>query len=176
MSFYQSLAKYGAKYVGEARLFKYGFNLSPMYRRSTARIQTVSDDLLQVSVKLPLSYKNMNYVGTIFGGSMFSALDPIPMVQLINLIGDDFVVWDKSAQIIFKRPAREHLYAKFSYTTEELEKIKARVATEKEIDIVKVTRLTDKSGTTTFCEVHKTIYVADKAHYRAKRKARSLNK
>jgi hypothetical protein len=114
----------------------------------------------------------MNYVGTIFGGSMFSALDPIPMVQLINLIGDDYVVWDKSAQIIFKRPAREHLYARFSYTTEELEQIKARVATEKEIDIVKVTRLMDKAGTTTFCEVHKTIYVADKAHYRAKREAR----
>ena len=169
MSFYQSLAKTGSKYLGKAKLFKHGFNLSPMYRRSTARILSVSDDLLKVKSRVPLSYKNSNYVGSIFGGSMFSAVDPIPMVQLINLLGDDYVVWDKSAEIFFKRPAREGLFAEFNYTTEELADIKARVATENEIDIVKTTQLTDQTGTTVFCEVRKTIYVADKVYYRAKR-------
>ncbi|MEL6988648.1 MAG: DUF4442 domain-containing protein, partial [Bacteroidota bacterium] len=67
----------------------YGFNLSPMYRRSVGKIVHVSDDLLKVEIKLPLNYKNRNYVNSIFGGSMFSAVDPIPMVQLINLIGDE---------------------------------------------------------------------------------------
>ncbi len=169
MSFYQTLAKTGTKYLGQALLFKHGFNLSPMYRRSTARITEVTEDLLHVRIKLPLSYKNSNYVGSIFGGSLFSAVDPIPMVQLINLLGDDYVVWDKSAEIAFKRPARETLYAEFSYTPEELEGIKARVAAENEIDIVKTTQLMDQAGDTVFCEVRKTIYVADKGFYRAKR-------
>ena len=46
------------------------------------------------------------------------------MVQLLNIIGDDYVVWDKSAAIFFKRPARENLYAEFVYTTEEIADIK----------------------------------------------------
>ncbi|TXF85954.1 DUF4442 domain-containing protein [Neolewinella aurantiaca] len=172
MSFYQSLAKTGTRYFGKAFLFKHGFNLSPMYRRSTARITKVTGDMLKVKIRLPLSYKNSNYVGSIFGGSMFSAVDPIPMVQLINLLDENYVVWDKSAEISFRIPAREDLYAEFTYTEEELAEIKARIASEREIDIVKVTRLTDKTGSKVFCEVRKTVYVADKDYYREKRAAR----
>jgi len=106
MSIYQKIAEVGPKYIGKARLFKYGFNLSPMYRRTTARIKEVSDDLMSIKIKLPISYKNRNYVNTIFGGSMFSAVDPIPMVQLMNLLDDSYVVWDKSAQIFFQTPSQ----------------------------------------------------------------------
>ena len=101
MSFYQKIAEIGPRYIGKDKLFKYGFNFSPMYRRSTAKITDVSEDLLNVKVKVPISYKNKNYVNSIFGGSMFSAVDPIPMVQLINLLEDKYVVWDKSAEIFF---------------------------------------------------------------------------
>lgn len=48
MSFYQSLAKTGTRFLGKAKIFKHGFNLSPMYRRSTARITSVSENLLRV--------------------------------------------------------------------------------------------------------------------------------
>ena len=170
MSLYQKVADFGSKFIKRPTLFKYGFNLSPMYRRSTAKITQVSEDLSQVKIVLPISYKNRNYVNSIFGGSMFSAVDPIPMVQLINILGDQYVVWDKSAQIAFKRPARENLYATFIYESSELEEIKNRVAQEKEIEIVKSTLLTNQEGSKGFCEVHKTIYVADKAFYKEKRK------
>ena len=150
-------------------MFKYGFNLSPMYRRTTARVTDVSSDLLNIQIRLPLSYKNKNYVNSIFGGSLFSAVDPIPMVQLMNLVGGDYVCWDKSAEIFFKRPAKEDLYAEFEYTLEELKKIKDRIAKEGEIEIVKTTLLTNKEKTIIFCEVHKTIYVAEKAFYKYKR-------
>ena len=63
-----------------------------MYRRSTGRITSVSDDLFMVKVKIPISYKNKNYVGAIFGGSMQAATDPIYMIQLLNILGDDYVV------------------------------------------------------------------------------------
>ena len=99
MSFYQKLTAVGTKFISKHKLFKHGFNLSPMYRRSTARIVEVSEDLKQIRSKLPISYKNRNYVNSIFGGSMFAAVDPIPMVQLMNLLGDGYVVWDKAAQI-----------------------------------------------------------------------------
>lgn len=169
---YKQLMKIGQRFLGLPTLFKYGYNWSPMYRRSTARIQSVSADLLTITIKLPISYKNRNYVGSIFGGSMFAAVDPIPMVQLMNLIGDDYVVWDKSAEIYFKRPAREDLYAEFNFTPEEVEKIKFQVAELNEIDIFKTTQLTNKNKTIVYCEVKKTIYIAEKEYHKAKRSKR----
>ena len=172
MSFYQKLSKVGSKYIGLPKLLKWGFNLSPMYRRSTARIQSVSADLLTIVIKLPLSYKNKNYMGTIFGGSMFSAVDPIPMVQLINLLGHRYVIWDKSAEISFRRPGNVDLYADFEYSQEELNNIEANVRTHQEIEITKVTQLTDKNKSTVYCEVRKTIYISDKEFFRNKRAAK----
>lgn len=160
----------GVKFISKPKLLKYGFNISPMYRRSTARIISVSDDLLTIKIKLPISYKNRNYVNSIFGGSMFAAVDPIPMVQLINLIGDDFVVWDKAAEIKFKRPAKEHLYADFTFTLEELDDIKNRAVKENEIEIIKTTKLSNKDNTIIYCEVKKTIYIANKAYFKEKQK------
>ncbi|MBP3943533.1 DUF4442 domain-containing protein [Sphingobacteriaceae bacterium WQ 2009] len=170
MAFYQNLSRLGSKYLGLANTFKWGFNLSPMYRRTTARIVYVSNDLLHVTIKLPINYKNRNYVGTIFGGSMFSAVDPIPMVQLINLLNSNYVVWDKSAEIYFKRPGNQDLYADFQYTKEEIDAIIARVKNEKEILLVKTTQLTNKDKTKVFCEVKKTIYIAEKQFFKEKRK------
>ncbi len=169
MSVYQKLADIGSKFIKKHTLFKYGFNLSPMYRRSTARVTHVSEDLLQVTVKLPITYKNRNYVNSIFGGSMFSAVDPIPMVQLINLLDKNYVVWDKSAEILFKRPAKEHLYAEFSYTSQELDTIRTKVGLENEMEIVKITNLTNRDKTQVFCQVKKTIYIADKSYFKKKR-------
>ncbi len=172
VSIYSQLAELGSQYFKRSTLFRYGFNWSPMYRRSTGRIISVSEDLLTIRVIVPISYKNRNYVNSIFGGSMFASVDPIPMVQLINLLGDDFVVWDRSAEIVFKRPAREDLYAEFLCSEQELEEIKARVAQETEINIVKTTLLTDRSGSTVFCQVDKTLYITTKEHYRDKQKRR----
>ena len=169
MSIYQKLTKIGSKFLGKHILFKHGFNLSPMYRRSTGKVTNVSEDLMNISIKLPINYKNRNYVNSIFGGSMFSAVDPIPMVQLMNILGEDYVVWDKSAEIFFKRPAKESLYADFVYVHEEVAEIKKRVSEENEITIVKKTELMDKAKSKVFCEVRKTIYVADKAFYKKKR-------
>ena len=169
MSIYQKIAAYGVRYFSKDVLFKYGFNWSPMYRRTTARIIHASKDLLRIDIVLPISYRNRNFVNSIFGGSMFAAVDPIPMVQLINLLDDRYIDWDKSAEIAFKRPARENLYASFCYAPEELADIRRRVAEEKEIEIVKTTRLTNQAGDQVFCEVKKTIYVADKAYFKQKR-------
>lgn len=173
MAFYQKLTAFGKKFVSYHLLFKYGFNWSPMYRRTTAKVVKVTPDLSEIIVKLPLSWKNRNYVGTIFGGSMFAAVDPIPMVQLINLLGDDYVVWDKSAEIKFKRPASQNLYAHFIVDQEEIDEIKTRVAQENEIEILKLTALKDKDGQKEFCVVTKTIYIADKSYYKKKRRLKT---
>nr|WP_280954591.1 DUF4442 domain-containing protein [Shewanella sp. WXL01] len=176
VTIYQKIAKVGPKLIGQDKLFKYGFNWLPMYRRSTGRIVSVSKDLTEVTMRLPLSYRNRNYVGSIFGGSMFSAVDPIPMVQLINLLDSQYVVWDKSAEIYFKAPAREDLYADFVFTEQELEQIKRDVEQQQEINLIKTTQLTNKARDKVFCEVKKTLYISTKAHYKKKRAKRQQAK
>jgi hypothetical protein len=137
MSTYQKIAKIGSKLISKNKLFKYRFNFSPMYKRSIAKIIEVSDDLLHIKIKLPFSYKSKNYADAIFGGSVFSAADPIPMVQLVNLIGTNYVVWDKSSKIVFKIPVAEDLFTSFHYSEKELALIKKKVLQENEMDITK---------------------------------------
>ena len=83
MSIYQKLGDLASKFVGKDLLFKYGFNLSPMYSRSTGKIQAVSKDLLNIRIKIPISYRNKNYVNSIFGGSMFSAGSMVTVAPLM---------------------------------------------------------------------------------------------
>lgn len=173
---YQFLSRISNKYFKSHshRIFKVFFNLSPMYRRSTGRITLVTEDLSRIEIKIPISYKNKNYVGTIFGGSLFSATDPIFMVQLIQLLGPAYVVWDKASVIKFKRPANTDAYATFEFTAEEVKQLKEKIENEKQVDLVKTVHLKSKDGQL-FCEIEKTIYVADKAHYKERRKKRAEN-
>ncbi|TVZ55120.1 acyl-coenzyme A thioesterase PaaI-like protein [Lutibacter sp. Hel_I_33_5] len=173
---YAKLQKIAEKFISKSSIYKYGFNLSPMYSRSTGRIVEVSKDLLSVKVKIKLSYKNSNYVGSIFGGSLFSATDPIFMIQLLNILDRNYVVWDKEATIKFKRPAFETCYVDFMFTEEEITQLKKEVADKKEIDLVKNIYITNKDKTIVFAEVSKTIYVADKLYYKDKKVKRNNKK
>ncbi len=167
---YAAISKVLSKFFKQSTIFKYGFNISPMYRRSTGRIIEVSEDLLNARVKIPISYKNKNYVGSIFGGSLFSATDPVFMIQLMNILGNDYVVWDKSAEIKFKRPAKENSYVDFVFSENEIVEIKERVRKEKEIDLQKEIKITNKDASIVYAEVSKIIYIADKSYYKNKRK------
>jgi acyl-coenzyme A thioesterase PaaI-like protein len=153
-------------------IYKHGFNISPMYRRTTARIIHISKDLKEIKIKIALSYKNKNYVGAIFGGSMFAATDPIYMTQLMQILGEEYVVWDKAATINYKRPAKETLFCKFIFTAEEIETIKKRVEVENEITIEKTTHLTNTENKV-FAEVIKIVYLAEKSFYKEKLRKRA---
>ncbi|MEQ6168414.1 DUF4442 domain-containing protein [Ekhidna sp. MALMAid0563] len=167
---YQALSRISKTYFPKQqhRLFKLFFNLSPMYRRTTGRVVKVERDFSSVEVKIPLSYKNKNYVGTIFGGSLFAATDPIYMVQLIQILGKDYVVWDKSSMVKFKRPANSDAFAAFAFTEDEISKLKADISEKKEVDLIKPVLLKSKDGKL-FCEIEKVIYVADKQFYKEKK-------
>ena len=143
-----------------------------MYRRSCGKIIFASEDLHVVKIKIPLSYKNKNYVGSIFGGSLFAATDPIYMIQLMQILGKDYVVWDKKTDIRFKRPAYENAFATFEFTGLEIEEIKQKVQAENEIDYTKILHITDKNGTI-FTELDKTLYISTKTFYKQKRSLKS---
>lgn len=135
-----------------------------MYRSSGDRITFVSADLHRVDMELPLTWRNRNYVGTMFGGSMLSATDPIYMVQLLNILGDEFVVWDKSVSFAFRRPAKGTLYAHFEYLPDEIEHIRRAAHEQGSLDREKPVELRDADDTLVASGT-KTIYIATKAHH-----------
>lgn len=78
------------------RLERWGFNLFPAFWCTGARLTYVADDHREVRLELPLSWRTRNYVGTIFGGSMYGAVDGVHIVMLIKNLGPDYVAWDKA--------------------------------------------------------------------------------
>ncbi len=129
------------------RFQRYGFNFFPAYRGTGARLTYIADDFLEVRVRLPLNWRTRNYVGTIFGGSMFGAADPIYMIMLIRNLGPGYVVWNKSASIRFRRPGKAALYAKFVVTSEDLDGIRAELETVESIERTFSVDLEDADGT-----------------------------
>ena len=125
---------------------RWGFNFFPAYRRTGARITYIAGDLREMHIKLPLNWKTRNYVGTIFGGSMFAAVDPIYMLIFVKLLGPNYVVWDKAASIQYKRPGRSTLYATFKVDQEELDAIRAELEQKDKLDRVYQVELIDEEG------------------------------
>jgi acyl-coenzyme A thioesterase PaaI-like protein len=137
------------------------FNFFPAYRGSGGRIAYISDDYHEIHVKLPLNWRTKNYVGTIFGGSMFAATDPIYMVMLIKILGGNYLVWDKSTHIRFKRPGKTTLFAKFLITPEEIGEIKSQLEITKSIDKIYKIELKDEKGKV-HAVIEKTLYLSKK--------------
>ena len=93
MSIYQKIENISSRLIPKHKLFKYGFNYSSMYnKRSTIKIIEASENLLNIRIKLPLIYKNKNFVNFIFGGSLFSSVELVPMVQLIHLLEEKYTI------------------------------------------------------------------------------------
>ncbi len=143
------------------KLARWGFNFFPAYRGTGARITFVASDWREIRVKVPLTWRTRNIVGTIFGGSMYGAVDPIYMVMLIKILGPEYVVWDKAAAVRFKRPGKSTLYAKFILTEEEVAAIKAELAAAPSIERSYFVELVDADGTVC-ASVDKTIYIKRK--------------
>lgn len=152
------------------RLKRWGFNLFPAYWATGARIEYIADDFREIRVRVPLSLRTRNYVGTIFGGSMYAAVDPVYMLMLIHVLGPEYVVWDRSAAIRFRKPGRSTLFARFLLDDAELAAIRAATAGGDSTDRVYRVELTDAEGIV-HAEVEKTVYVRRKDAPRRERPA-----
>src|SRR6201992_2668960 len=100
-------------------------NLYPPYLGAAIRIRHISEDFRHVEVEMPLRFYNRNYFGTHFGGSLYSMCDPIYVLMLVNILGPDYIVWDKAASIRFKRPGKGLVKASFHLSEEQISEIRA---------------------------------------------------
>ena len=121
----------------------------------------VSPDFRELEVRMKLKWYNKNYVGTHYGGSIYSMTDPFYMVMLIQILGRDYVVWDKSAHIEFLKPGKTELCAKFCVSDIMLEDIKSKAKDGSQYFAKFGVNVTDVSGEIV-AKVDKTIYIRKK--------------
>lgn len=134
------------------RRFRWLMNLWPCYRGSGGRVAFIASDWRTVRVRLSLSWRTTNYVGSIFGGSIYGSIDPFYMLMLMKTLGPGYVVWDKSAAIRFRKPGRSRLTAEFNLTEEEIAEVQAALEETPKVDRTYTVRLVDSQG-----EVHAEI-------------------
>ena len=101
-----------AALIGPARLLRL-MRIYPPYLGAGVRVRHAEPDLSRVEVEMRLTGWNRNFVGTQFGGSLYSMCDPFFMLMLMMRLGPEYVVWDKSASIEFLRPGRGRVAAVF---------------------------------------------------------------
>lgn len=140
------------------RLFRWKVNLFPAYWCSGGRLSYIAADFREIHVSLPLSLRTRNLVGTIFGGSMFTATDPIYMIMLIRLLGPEYVVWDRGASIRFLKPGRGTLHAQFLVPEDETDSIREALKTQRSVNRLYTIELASEDGTV-HAVIERTVYV-----------------
>jgi len=145
-----------------SRWQRFLWNLFPAYRGTGGRIRYLASDEREIRIELPLNWRTRNYVGTLYGGSLYGCLDPLLMVMLTRALGPEYVVWDKAASIQFLKPGRSTLHSRVVVEEAELEAIRTALRTERSVDRVYVLELADAQGVV-HARVEKTIYVRRRA-------------
>lgn len=143
------------------RSLKWIMNLWPPYLGAGIRVRHLASDWRSAEVCMKLRWYNRNYVGTHFGGSLFSMVDPFYMLMLIHAMGRGYRVWDQRAAVEFVSPGRGVVTARFFIDDALLDRIRKKTAGgDKHFEKLPVD-VTDEQGHTV-ARIVKTLYIRRK--------------
>ena len=136
-------------------------NFWPPFLGMGIRIAHIAPDMKSIDVELKLRFWNANYVGTHFGGSLFTMTDPFYMLMLMANLGRDYIVWDKAANIRYKKPGRGTVRAEFRLSHRQLDDIREKLETLPKYEPRFTVEVKDEQGVV-IAEVEKLLYVRKK--------------
>jgi acyl-coenzyme A thioesterase PaaI-like protein len=136
--------------------FDQAFEHFAPYVGANVKIRTIDDNTVESSMALIES--NTNYVGTHFGGSLYSMCDPFFMFILMENLGKDYIVWDKAASIEFLKPGTGRVTARFHIPAEELDALKTELAKVRKLDRIYQCEVKDEAGVVV-AKMTKTLYI-----------------
>ena len=126
------------------------------YQGANVKIKTI--DAYTVESSMALIETNTNYVGTHFGGSLYSMCDPFFMFLLMENLGKDYIVWDKAAAIEFIKPGTGTVTARFHIPPQEFEYLKAELARVRKLDRIYICEVKNEAGEVV-ARMQKTLYI-----------------
>lgn len=136
-------------------------NIWPPFLGTGIRVRRLASDWKEIDVEMKLRWWNRNYVGTHYGGSLYSMADPFFMVMLIENLGKDYIVWDKAASIRFRKPGRGMVSACFRLSDEQVGEIRQALNSQEKIERVFTVEVKDQSGSVV-AEVEKLLHIRRK--------------
>lgn len=137
---------------------------APPLWASGGRIKFISHDWQEIHVSLRLRPLTKNIVGTIFGGALYSSVDPIYMLMWMKILGDSYIIWDKAATIQFIRPGKGKLRARFLISDEEVQMVH-KLFSEKDHFDREYTVYHVNERNKVVAKINKTIYFSKKDYY-----------
>lgn len=147
--------------AGRSKKLQRLINFYPPYLGSAVRVTSISEDFRTVEVEMPLRFYNRNYFGTHFGGSLYAMCDPFYALMLVNILGPDYIVWDKAATIRFKKPGKGIMRASFHLSEEQITEIRTQADFQPKVEPQFQVLVKDADGTVV-AEVEKLLYVRKK--------------
>lgn len=142
----------------KASVLKNLMNFWPPFMGAGIKILRIADDYRELEVALKQKWFNKNIVGSHFGGSLYAMVDPFYMLMLMNILGDDYIVWDRFASIDFIAPGKGTVTAKFTLNETQIEKIKQEtVSCDKYVAVLPVDIKNEKNEIVATATKH--IYV-----------------
>lgn len=138
-------------------------NFWPPFLGAGIKTTRISPDFREIDVELNLRFYNRNYVGTQYGGSLYSMTDPFYMLMLLENLGREYIVWDKTAAIRFKKPGKGRVRCEFRLTEEKIQEIKRALEQEgvRKIEPIFTVLVKDDQGEI-IAEVDKGLYIKKK--------------
>ena len=124
-------------------------NLYPPMIFNGVRVLSLSKDFTSLKLRIRRTIFTRNHSGSIFGGSLFSAVDPyyaLMFWQIFQQEGFDCSTWLKSAEIKYLRPANKKLYASLFITEEEKKQALDSIKSQGRFDAHYTIYLVDKEG------------------------------
>ncbi len=141
--------------------FRVLISIYPPYLGAGVRVTHVATDFSSLEVRMRLHLWNQNYVGTQFGGSLYSMTDPFLMLMLMEQLGRSYVVWDKAASIRFRRPGRGTVRARFEMPAARVEEIRRAADAGEKVEPRFTIEIKDDAGEVV-AEVEKLLHVRRK--------------
>lgn len=138
--------------------FRKLINLWAPYWGTGISVAAVSPDFMHLTVRMKKRFYNGNVFGTHFGGSLYAMCDPFFVLQLVPLLGPDYTIWDRAAAIEFLKPGRGTVTARFDWTPEQLDDIRARTTDGAKYEPTRSVDIRDDVGDVV-ARVQKTLYV-----------------
>ncbi len=130
-------------------VIKFVLNIFPPLLFNRIVLKEISDDFLEMKVVVKKTLFNVNFHKTIFGGSIFSACDPYFPTMYYHIFTKKrrkLIIWLKSAEIQYLKPADSTLRLNFKITQENIELAEKTLNEKGKFEIWHTVKALNKEG------------------------------
>lgn len=153
--------------TARSRNLRWAFNFWPCIWCTGSKVEFIAGDFKELHVSLKLNIRTRNRVGTVYGGSIYSSVDPYFMLLFMEVLGKEYIVWDKGASMKFIRPIVDKVKCRFLIDDDLVNEVKNHVAVLGEYSFNLPLKYEDEEGKI-YAAFSKSVYVATKEFYKKK--------